>query len=116
MSTPNKLTATFRPQAWINDHAVDIDGSQEIDITDSILGKTAAEIRNIPDCSDNDNLYYDSPDYSSIDHGGPFAVDVDETDICEFFGISEMDDLTDEIIAARRATVEAEAAVPSDKI
>lgn len=67
------LTATFRPQASINDNCVDVDGKFDFDITEQILKKTPEEIKAFEENNyDSDSL---ADDFN--DHDGPFEVDTD---------------------------------------
>jgi hypothetical protein len=81
-----RVIAHFQPQAWINDHAVDIDGAYEFDVTNLIVGLGEKVALGISDCDYGaDGLWAiwvgDHPDK---DHYGPFAVTV-EAAIKEFF-------------------------------
>lgn len=70
-----KIMARFVPQAWINDHAVEVDGAVEFDVTEAIkkLGKRKAlEIKD--DDYDSDNLAIEAGIRDS--HNGPFRVEV----------------------------------------
>lgn len=51
-----RLIATFQPQQWIHNYAVDSDPAVEIDVTDAYMALTPgerAEIRDNKDSSDN---------------------------------------------------------------
>lgn len=99
-SIDKRLFATFRPQAWINDQAVDIDGASRIDVTNKVLELSADEIRALPDSPDNDFLAEGTAELDA--HGGPYEVDVDAGDLCAFFGVADIDDLTDEHVAGAK--------------
>ena len=68
------ITATFRPQAWVNKDAIDLDdGKFDFDITEKILRKTVEQIQAFQEHNeDSDNL---AEDFN--DHDGPFEVDTD---------------------------------------
>jgi hypothetical protein len=88
--------AHFRPQAWVNDCAVDIDGGFDFDCTRALLAQDAKTLRNFKFNSyDTDNLYRDSD--VPQEHTGPFEVDVSEDDFGSFFaahgGGRSLDDL-----------------------
>ncbi len=71
-----RLKATFRPQAWINDNAVDIDGQVEFDATENFLTLDLEEIRNFTEHDyDSDRLAWDLREAEI--HSGPYEVDVD---------------------------------------
>lgn len=71
-----RLIATFRPQAWVNDYAIDIDGRVEFDATEKFLSLPLDTIRDFAENNfDSDRLAEDLPEYA--DHHGPFEVDAD---------------------------------------
>lgn len=79
--------ATFRPQAWINDNAVDIDGRLEFDITATIeaLGREKAlELKDNSTESDHLWIDYQRTHPRASDHNGPFVVQCEDA-IAEFF-------------------------------
>jgi hypothetical protein len=77
-----KITATFQPQAWINDYAVETDGRTQFDCTKTVLRLSLAEIKKLRDDQyETDNLL---PDSVMGSHSGPFYVSV-ENAIDEFF-------------------------------
>jgi hypothetical protein len=78
-STPigPRIVAKFRPQAWINDYAVDVDGGYDFDATELLLSWPWAQIMAIEDHSYTaDAVWQDH--YISIEHphNGPFEVEV----------------------------------------
>jgi hypothetical protein len=82
-SKEQRIIATFVPQAWINDYAVEVDpeGETEADVTDHILGfaTTEEELANLKDDSyETDDLIYAPgvPDWWA-DWGGPFRIEVE---------------------------------------
>ena len=88
VKSTRRALATFVPQAWVNDYAVDIDGAFKFDITDQVekLGPwRATAIRDDSDLADG--LYYnwlrDHPGKEA--HRGPFAVRCAEA-IAAYFG------------------------------
>ena len=96
MPSPRRMClATFRPQAWVNDNAVDIDdGGFDFDITDVIETMGADKALAIADSSnESDNLYLDwrtvhpDPDH----HRGPFSVDCASA-IAAYFGKPDPND------------------------
>lgn len=99
-SIDKRLFATFRPQAWVNDHALDIDGTIRIDVTDKVLELSADEIRALPDSPDNDFLAEGTAELNA--HSGPYEVDVDAADLRSFFGVADLGDLTNEQVAGAR--------------
>lgn len=71
MSTP-RILATFHPQAWINDYAIEIDGSFQIDVTDKILAMGRAKALALRDDREETDALVDH------DHDGPFWVEVEQ--------------------------------------
>lgn len=85
--------ATFRPQAWINDYAADIDKPVQFDATLNILALTLEEFKNFKENSyDSDSLADDLPEREN--HSGPFEVDVDVDTWLEQNGFPERNALT----------------------
>jgi hypothetical protein len=71
-----RLMATFRPQAWINDQAVDTDGRVPFDATGALLALPLERIRSFQEYNhDSDDLAAGLP--AREDHSGPFEVDTD---------------------------------------
>lgn len=71
-----RLMATFRPQRWVNDYAVDLDDPVEFDATVAFLTWSDAVIRSFrPNDYRTDALADDLP--ARQVHDGPFEVDVD---------------------------------------
>lgn len=70
------LLASFRPQVWVNDYAVD-NGSQVVfDATATFLSRDLGAIHAFKENDyDSDYLAEDLPERDN--HGGPFEVDVD---------------------------------------
>ncbi|AXK44069.1 hypothetical protein [Erythrobacter aureus] len=86
-----QVFAEFRPQAWVNDYAVQVDpsGDTKIDVTFDLLllGYTAA-MNHLEDDAERDSLRYSdfAPTWVQ-EHTGPFEVDLDQHDIDELFTI-----------------------------
>ena len=80
--------ATFQPQAWINDYAVDIDGRYEFDITEQILALGEEKARRIEDHDDDSDALWGawSADgtRTELPHDGPFSVTCEDA-IAAFF-------------------------------
>ncbi len=100
--SPPRLTAVFRPQAWRNDQAIDIDHSVRFDATAKILRLSAGEIRSFRYFGDeSDALAEDLP--ARKDHTGPFEVDVDLDIWLEEHGVEDRRSITDAQWEAIRA-------------
>jgi hypothetical protein len=84
-----RCLATFQPQAWINDYAIDIDGAFKFDITDQVETLGPAKAKTIRDSSDlSDGLYYNwLREHPGKDaHRGPFSVSCAEAIAVYFAG------------------------------
>jgi hypothetical protein len=82
MKTLPRIMATFQPQAWISNYAVNIDGEKTFDCTEEILRMSAREIQDLDDDQNStDDLL---PDEVRGDHNGPFYVAVRDK-VNEFF-------------------------------
>lgn len=78
LSTVIALTATFQPQAWINENAIDIDGRKEFDATAAILRLNAQQIRELKDNSTTvDQIAEELPEFKLHTGAGlPFKVSI----------------------------------------
>ncbi|KKI36161.1 hypothetical protein VI03_25700 [Burkholderia vietnamiensis] len=103
-SPKKRIMAVFQPQAWVNDHAMDIDHRTDVDVTDKVLSLPLDTIHRLADDDyDTDDLV----DLQALGHNGPFYVEVSKQ-VCEFFGVAELSDVTEDMLAsARQATVKA---------
>lgn len=81
-----KVFAKFRPQANINDYAVDIDGGYEFEITSQIseLGLDAA-LALEDNHEERDNIWRSSKEGMKDPHYGPFEVELDYEQIRSLF-------------------------------
>ena len=90
-----RLMAVFRPQAWRNDQAIDVDHPVRFDATAKILQRSAEAIRDFKHNNyDSDDLAEDLPARNR--HDGPFEVDVDLDAWLEGHGIMDRKALTEE--------------------
>jgi len=78
-----RIVATFHPQAWVNDYAIEVDpeGETRWDVTDGIVAMgllKALEIRD--DCYTSDDLRFsdNAPDWVR-NWTGPFYVAVEDS-------------------------------------
>ena len=70
------LIARFRPQAWVDNHAVDTDGAVNFDATARLLELPLEAIQQFKENNyDSDYLAGELPERQS--HRGPFEVDTD---------------------------------------
>ncbi len=73
-----RIIAKFRPQEWINDYAVDIDGEYEFDVTDALANMSTEELLAIEDHSFEADALWQNHDVSSEHpHDGPFEIEVE---------------------------------------
>ncbi len=86
-----QVFAEFRPQAWIKDNAVSVDpvGETKFDVTFELLmlgWSLAGSLEN--DHYNRDDLRHAifAPTWT-LEHGGPFEIDIDQGEIDEFFSI-----------------------------
>ena len=107
-NTLTPLIATFRPQAWINDQAVDIDGKIEFDATDQFLSLNIDQIHFYRENCYSSDFLADNLN-ERIDHSGPFEVDAFIDDWLEENGFVCHDQLTqkdlDNLRAKTRCTI-----------
>jgi hypothetical protein len=72
-----RITAKFRPQAWVNDYAVDTGDPYEFDATDLLLSWPKERVVAIKDHSDEaDAVWKEHPVCTVNPHDGPFEVEV----------------------------------------
>lgn len=94
-----RIVAVFRPQAWINDYACDVDGRKEFDCTLEILRMSVDEIHALRDDQDETDTLL--PDRVRGGHGGPFRIEVQEA-IGKFFRALGFDEVTEEAVQKAR--------------
>lgn len=96
--TRKRIMAVFQPQAWQNDHAIETDGRQDVDVTEKVLSLSLEQIHGLGDDGiDTDNLV----DPDAHGHGGPYYVKAAEA-ICEYFGVEQLQQITDTQLAGAR--------------
>ena len=72
-----RITAHFRPQEWVGDYAIDIDGAYDFDATDLILSWPLKKILAIVDHDyEADEVWRSHPVSAERPHDGPFEVEV----------------------------------------
>jgi hypothetical protein len=98
---PQSIQAEFRPQARIKGHATDIDGEQNLDVTERVLGLKLSKIHALRDAS---YVAQGLVDAESLGHRGPYRVLVADS-VRAFFGVEDLSDITENmLLAAREAT------------
>lgn len=97
----DRLMATFRPQAWINDYAVDIDGSVRFDATEPFLSLPLARIRAFQQ-NNYDSDYLSDALPQRNEHSGPFEVDVEIDEWLESLGYPPRAELTESHLVSLR--------------
>lgn len=83
--TGKRCLASFRPQAWVKDQAVDVDGARHFDITELVLKLGRDEALAIRDNRDESDALAAEAGLL-VSHGGPYRVECEEA-IREFFGL-----------------------------
>jgi hypothetical protein len=87
-ANPPRLVAHFRPQAWVNDYAVDIDdGQEDFDATAAFLAQDLDWIKGFEEHSDDADYLAEEVSEAWKHHSGPFEVDVDADAFFEAVGL-----------------------------
>ncbi|WP_321967186.1 hypothetical protein [Burkholderia cepacia] len=95
---PVRILAVLQPQTCLNDLAVDIGDSTEIDVTDKVLALPLEDILHL----ENDD--YDSDELvcgQLGEHAGPFRVEVVEQ-VRAYFGVRDLMEITPSLLDAVR--------------
>ncbi|WP_186214511.1 hypothetical protein [Burkholderia gladioli] len=95
-----RIMAVFQPQAWINDDATDIDGREDVDVTERVLRLPLDRVHALQDYRDSTELLVDGSTVA-IEHDGPFTVKAVDS-ICTFFGVKDLSDITEDMLVAAR--------------
>ncbi len=86
--TGKRIIATFVPQVWVNDYAMEVDpeGEDTWDVTDEILAMPREKALALQDCDYESDALRELPSAPEWvrDWGGPFSVVVEDS-IKEFF-------------------------------
>jgi len=98
--TVKRIEVVFQPQAWIDDHAVDIDGGISVDVTSRVVPLPLDTIRRLVD---QDYAIYTLLYAHAVEHDGPCRVEVVEP-VCEFFGVKDLSEITEEMLLQARQT------------
>jgi len=94
-ATNSKIMATFVPQQWINDYAVEVDGRKDFDATEQVLKLPLVEIRCLTDNRGSSDALVPAEIRDS--HTGPFYV-VIEQPVQHFFKAHGYDQITQEAV------------------
>lgn len=81
--------ARFQPQAWINEDAVDIDGTRCFDVTmavESLGREKALELKD--NSREADELWHSYAEPRGLEHDGPFRIEVAAA-IRKFYGLDD---------------------------
>ncbi|MFP3637829.1 hypothetical protein [Paraburkholderia sp. SIMBA_054] len=98
-----RIVAVFQPQAYINNHATDIDGQQDVDVTEQVLRLSLDSVLALQDYRDStENLV----DAEKLGHDGPFTVRV-VASVCDYFGVNELRDISADRFAAAQQGIQA---------
>jgi hypothetical protein len=72
-----RIIAHFRPQEWVNDYAIDIDGAYDFDATDLLLSWPKDRVLALEDHDyQTDDVWRTHVVSSERPHFGPFEVEV----------------------------------------
>lgn len=95
MSHP-RLMATFRPQAWQNDYAINIDSPVDFDATEALLRRSLKDIKAYKEHDySSDYLAGESNLRAAEEHDGPYEVDCDVDSWLEENGIEDRSKMTE---------------------
>lgn len=95
---PERLKVRFCPQDWIGGVATSTSPPEPVDVTELVLQMRADEIAAIRDGQPEAAALVDS---IARGHFGPYSV-LCESDICVFFRINSITELTQEVLDTRR--------------
>lgn len=98
-----RIVAVFQPQAWINDYATDIDGREDVDVTEQVLRLPLERVRALQDYRDSTDVLVDGSAVT-IEHDGPFTVKAVDS-VCKYFGVKDLSDITESMLVAARQAV-----------
>lgn len=98
-----RIIAGFQPQAWVNKRAIDIDGQQDVDVTNVVLDMSLADIRALEDCRESTDRLVNT---DALGHAGPYAVRATDS-VCQYFNVDELSEVTEVMLLAARKTNDA---------
>lgn len=96
VATNRRIIGSFKKQEWggrKGDYAIHV-GEESFDATESVLGLSVDQIHSIDDdCDSSDEIGRHHVDWS-----GPCTVVIVRS-ICDFFGVTELEDITPEALS-----------------
>lgn len=95
---PERLKVRFCPQDWVGGVATATSAPELVDVTDQVLQMRAEEIAALRDGRPEASALIDPV---ARGHFGPYSV-LCEADICVFFRINNITELTQEVLDTRR--------------
>lgn len=96
---PQRLYVKFLPQTWVSSGRASCGAAEDVDVTDAVLGLPAGVLSRLRDGDPQAEVLVDP---ESRGHLGPYSVFC-EAQICAFFGVSQVADITEAVIEAKRA-------------
>lgn len=95
-----RIVAIFQPQALVDDHPVDIDGAEDVDVTGVVLSLPLADLHALEDYRDSAETLVDGSS-AVLEHDGPFTVRVTDS-VCTYFAVDRLADITQAQLEAAR--------------
>ena len=75
-----RIIAHFRPQNWVGDYAIDVDGAYDFDATELVLSWPLSRVLAVTDHDyEADAVWREHPISTVRPHDGPFEVEVVES-------------------------------------
>lgn len=96
---PQRLYVQFLPQTWTESGRAPCGAAECVDVTDEVLGRSAEALAAMHDGTE---AALSLVDPESRGHLGPYSV-LCEAQFCAFFGVSSINELTEEALEAKRA-------------
>ena len=96
-----RIKAVIQPQAWMNDHAVDIDSKFELDVTDAVLDLSRAQLHSLRDNHESSDALVDVRDPKIVSFDGPYTVSVIDR-VLDFFEVNHLGEINEERLRGAR--------------
>ena len=96
---PQRLFVQFLPQVWVSSGRAPCGAAEAVDVTEEVLRQSAEALAGMRDGTDAAASLVDP---ESRGHLGPYSVFC-EAQICAFFGVNSIVEITSEALEAKRA-------------
>lgn len=96
---PQRLFVQFLPQVWVSSGRAPCGAAEAVDVTEEVLRQSAEALAAMRDGTEAAASLVDP---ESRGHLGPYSV-LCEAQICAFFGVNTIGEITAEALAAKRA-------------